>query len=135
MALYVSIEFVGQRAPATYSAQVQIDPEWVWPEKTIPGWEAQITAFQGQLESSLIAEAVMEVARGILDGGLEELHVLASQCLNLLKGTFRNSNKYEPLIGRVALGGSRSNIMLEARELEAAWTSIDPLWCQCPPKQ
>ena len=133
MSLTVPIEFVGQRSSATISAQLQIAATWVWPEKTVVQWETQISDFEDQIEASLIAEAVMEGARGVLGEAMSGLHSLTSQDLNLLKNTYRNNEgKYEVVNGLVALGGSRGAIILEAMELEAAWLGINPLWVPLP---
>ena len=131
----ISIQFIGVRAPATLGAQEQIALEWVWPERTVPEWETAIDAFEEQFEVSLIAEAVMEGARGALGVAMDELHGLTSQYLNLLKNTYRNNvGKYEVVNDLLAMGGSRGSILLEAMQLEAAWLDIDPLWTPLPTK-
>lgn len=124
-----SNEFVLARATATRSAQASISGAWLWPDRTIVQWDADIEAFEAAAEGVTDSEAELDVVIGQWDAALQALHDDTQLGISLLRNKHRNDPaKVHMLKSLKAKGDSRAGILREALEWESAWEAADPTW-------
>jgi len=128
-----SVEFVLKRAVATRNAQESVQPAWVWDEKTVPQWNADIKTVQTREQAVADGEARLLARRGPLDAALDDLHNRTVQAVTMAKVRYRDDPAKGAVLRSLNAGGqSRSEILDEATEWEAAWREVAGDWRPTP---
>ncbi len=124
-----SLEFIVSRARATLSVQELVQCKWVWEEKPIDGWKADIQGFNDLETAEQNAEAAMLECRGRYDEAQATLHDLTVQGVKMARIRYRKDAAKLAIVNRLSADGqSREQILDQAREWSAAWAQLDPGW-------
>lgn len=119
-------EFTLDRAQKTRDAQDEIKAKWLWSEKTLAQWDADIAALTGQNETLATTTAAMLAKRGETDTALDKLDQWTGEGLTLMRLRLRNDpEQLATLDTLTADGTSRANKLTEALDWENAWAKID----------
>lgn len=128
-----NIEFTQQRAIATTAAQKSLAPGWVWDEKTIVQWDADLDLLDTQMEAEQDAKAEMIAQRGTADSAIDTLHDLTARCLRMAKNRYRNDPAKLAVFQNLrADAGSRAGKLQDALEWESGWEKTDAAWVPLP---
>jgi hypothetical protein len=129
MTMPESLNFILTRAIATRNAQESVKDKWVWEEKMVAQWDADVAAARAQQEAVSQQETEMLAQRSALDVALEELHRQTMQGVAMAKVRYRGDAAKRALVkGLSAKGGSRNAILKEALAWESAWEKTDATW-------
>lgn len=128
-----SIPFVLDRAAASRNAQAEIATQWVWQEKSLIQWDADIAA----LKNAQLAELDARVS---FQNNTEEWDVLLGQIegnvrkiLRLAKTHFRNDPVKSAMFeGFSPVRGGRDRIYNFGREVLEVWDNTDSAWNPYP---
>ena len=124
-----NITFTLQRAQATRAVQAAIAGSWVWEEKTILQWDADIAALIAQMETTQDAEADYLATRGTAYAAIDAIHSLAGRCLRMAKNRYRNDPaKLEVIANLHNDSGRHAGQLQDALEWESAWEKLDDAW-------
>jgi hypothetical protein len=126
-------EFIYARTIATVAAQKTFESEWLWDEKTVVQWDADIAAYEAQRDVLAACDTTARLAQSRLDVAIDGLHQVTLQGLSMAKTKYR-SQPVEAHILRTLTANSvnRGAVMEEALEWEVAWEEIDPAWVPVP---
>lgn len=80
-----TVDFIIKRAVATRNAQESIQSAWVWEEKTLAQWDADLAAIREREKSVAEGEAHLLARRGPLDAALDDLHRRTLQGVTMAK--------------------------------------------------
>ncbi len=126
-----SIEFVIERATATKSAQKTLAAAggWVWPERTVADWTANLENLRARLEAESAARAAWLHAGGQWDAALEQLADDGADVSRLARTKFRQEPAQLRLWrGRRHRRNSRVAIYRGAVAVQGAWQAADAAW-------
>jgi hypothetical protein len=125
----ISIVFVKERAQATRDAQAQVAAQWLWPERTLAQWDADITGL-GTLEAAEAAASAAATAEGAtLDGELADVETLCRTVVQVGRAHFRGDEVKGALFQSVRVDASgRQALLSSAQEVHAAWEEADAAW-------
>lgn len=119
-------EFTLNRAQKTRDAQDEIKAKWLWSEKTLAQWDADIAALKAQNETLATTTAAMLDKRAETDTALDKLDGWTGEGLTLMRLRLRNdAEQLASLDTLTADGTSRANKLKEALDWENAWSKID----------
>jgi hypothetical protein len=119
-------DFTLDRAQNTRNAQNTIKARWMWSEKTLDQWDADIKALEAQNETAGKTQAAMLTKRAGMDTALDQLDRWTGEGLTLMRLKLRNDpGKLATLDTLTANGTSRANKLSEALAWENAWDEID----------
>jgi hypothetical protein len=124
-----SIPFVLERAEATRNAQSEIATAWVWPEKTVLQWDADIADLKARQLAELQARVALQSQNELWDSALDEIAANTRKVVRLAKTRHRNDPvKLQMFSGITVSTSSRDRIYNSGRELSEVWNSVDALW-------
>lgn len=89
-------EFTLDRAQKTRDAQDEIQAKWLWSEKTLAQWDADIAALETQNETLATTTAAMLAKRGETDTALDNLDQWTGEGLTLMRLRLRNDPEQRP---------------------------------------
>lgn len=114
-------EFTLDRAQKTRGAQDESKAQWLWSEKTLAQWDADIAALEKQNETLAATTAAMLAKRGETDTALDNLDRWTGEGLTLMRLRLRNDPaQLATLATLTADGTSRANKLKEALDWENA---------------
>ncbi len=127
-----SIEFVIERANKTRAAQATLSaaPEaWVWPEKTLAQWDADLLQTDGGTLGTLAYNAnrdhvAFENAHGLLDERYGTMKARTKQAVLIMRGKAARNAALAPAVDELtAKASSWRGIEDEAEDCLAVWTT------------
>ena len=124
-----SYSFTLDRAEKTRNTQQSFLAKWLWTDKDIAGWDADILALETQNNACSTTVAAMKQTRSNYDTALDQLDTWTGEGLTLLRVKVRNdAEKLASLDTLTADGTSRANKLQEALDWEKAWNTYDNTW-------
>ena len=130
----ISTGFIVGRAQATKAVQERLAGAWVWEDKTVAGWQNDLTAPQAKEAQLEGADMDLNRARASADAALDELHGLTAQGLGMARAKYRNDPETLGLLkGLDAEGDGRRDVLDDALAWEVAWQRLpDADWSPTP---
>lgn len=122
-----------ERVAATVATQVILADRWVWSEKDLAAWEAEVDAIQNPMTGWSVRRETEVTARDLAEGALETalktLHDSTVSGVSIVRIRWRRQpERLLVLAGLSASGTTAAEILEEAERWELAWEEIDPAW-------
>jgi hypothetical protein len=128
-----SLAHVRKRAEATYISQAARADTWVWSEKTVAEWEADVRAFDPLVEDESLTKLRLQGVADAWDRQLQQVQAITRDVVRLGRVRFRKDPVklalFKPLKTRAT---SRANKQKEGVAARDAWQQADPAWQPLP---
>lgn len=124
-----SIEWAVDRATATRNVQAEILAFFLWPERTVAQWDADLAAIVVARLAELQARVALKSQAETLDNTLAEIEGASRRVVRLAKTHYRNDPVKLGMFEDLTITGvSRDVILKEGREVQAIWSEVDGTW-------
>ncbi|MBI3876130.1 MAG: hypothetical protein HY300_09285 [Verrucomicrobia bacterium] len=124
-----SLQFIRDRSQATRDVQAQIAGDWVWEEKTLAQWDADLVAYDAQVVVESQKSELLDTARSAYNNAEHDLHGRTVQALIMARARYRHDPvKLGVIANLTAAGDTQPHIEKEGLDWESAWEDLDPAW-------
>ena len=124
-----SIEWIVDRATASRNVQAEIVSFFLWPERTVAQWDADLTAIAVARLAELKARVVLRSQAENLDNTLAQIEGTSRKIVRLGKTRYRNQRVNLAMFESVDITGvSRDATIREGREVLETWLSVEAAW-------
>ena len=124
-----SLESSILRGQATRDAQTAIAATWVWDEKTVAQWDADLTSIAAKQVATSDAEGDMLAKRATYENTIALLHDRTVEGLGMARVKWRKDEAKKNILSTLsASGGGREKIQSEAQAWESVWDKFDAAW-------
>jgi hypothetical protein len=124
---FVDYEFISSRAQATRDVQAQIAADWVWEDKTLAAWDAELKTIAELRQAEIVAETSEMAVRAQRDQAHKELDRKTLLGVAILKTKARNDPaKLAAIQALPPLPQGRPQSRLRAQRLAEAWQQHYP---------
>jgi hypothetical protein len=128
-----SLEAANLRGQATRDAQTAIATTWVWDEKTLAQWIAELIAINTKKVATSDLEADMLAKRATYESGIVALHERTVEGLGMGRVKWRKDEAKKHILSTLsASGGGRETVQSEAQAWESVWEKFDAAWNPSP---
>ena len=127
-----SIAFITERLQATCSTQQNLStatPPWVWSQKTVPSWAAEVTLLEQLRIAEITKRAEWRATAATWDGDLAIIARITRDVKREGSFAFRGDAVKRELFRALRTEArSRDDIYNQGEAARAAWALVDPLW-------
>lgn len=125
----LSILFIRRRARATRNAQGIVSVDWVWEEKSVPDWDADLKDLKAREEAESSTRAELRAVTAQWQARVDRTQSLTRSIVRLGKIRFRNDPEKLALFEKLQTSGtSRDSIRKQGIALRDAWAENDAKW-------
>ena len=129
----VSLEAAILRGQATRDAQAAIAATYVWDEKSVAQWVAELVAINAKKVAVSDLEADMLAKRSTYENGIVALHERTVEGLGMARVKWRKDDAKAKILSNLsASGGGRETVQNEAQAWESVWEKFDAAWNPSP---
>lgn len=124
-----SLEAAILRAQATRDAQSSIAATWVWEEKTVAQWDANLSAMDVKKVATSDLEGDMLAKRATYENTIALLHDRTVEGVGMARVKWRKDEARSKILSNLsASGGGREVVQKEAQAWESVWEKFDAAW-------
>ncbi len=124
-----SLEAAILRGQATRDAQTAIATTWVWDEKTVAQWIAELVTINTKKVAVSDLEGDMLAKRATYENGITLLHDRTVEGLGMGRVKWRKDEAKAKILSNLsASGGGRETVQAEAQAWESVWEKFDAAW-------
>jgi hypothetical protein len=130
---FESVDFIVGRAQATREVQEAVAQTWMWGDKSLAQWDADIAAVKQARTDEIASHAAEQETRGQRDVAYTQLERRMIQAVASLKIRARRNPAHAPLIANLPEDkNTRASILARALAVAEAWRQIDPTLVTSP---
>lgn len=124
-----SLEASIVRGQATRDAQTSIAATWVWEEKTVAAWDADLVSINTKKVATSDLEGDQLAKRSTYDNTNVLLHDRTVEGLGMARVKWRKDEAKTNILSNLSASGKgRENIQSEAQAWESVWEKFDAAW-------
>lgn len=124
-----SIEWAVDRALASRNVQAEIIAVYLWPERTVLQWDADLTAIESARLLELQGRVAVKSQAELLDSSLADIESISRKVVRLAKTRYRNQRVPSGMYADLRITAvSRDVIIDEGREVLETWLSVEAAW-------